>query len=158
MTAGMIVARVVFFAAAWWILSGGSTYTWFVGAAVVILAVLTSLRLHPRPLMRVSITGLLAFLGFFLLRSFQGGVQVAVMALRPRMNLNPGVLEFRLRLPQEGARLFLVSILSLLPGTLSASLNGNRLQLHVLDMRMPIEQEVHDAEACVARLFNTELT
>jgi multicomponent Na+:H+ antiporter subunit E len=47
----------------------------------------------------------------------------------------------------------LVNTLNLLPGTVSVSLDGDRLSLHVLDARMPIAEEVLQAEARIARML-----
>ncbi|OGB23636.1 MAG: hypothetical protein A3I66_24290 [Burkholderiales bacterium RIFCSPLOWO2_02_FULL_57_36] len=152
-----VTVRTVFFCVLWWMLTGGSLYGWITGLITIGLAVALSVRLHPPGRVHIRVTGIPVFFIFFLVKSVKGGIQVAAMALRPRLNLHPDVLEIRLRLPHEPEQIFLASILNLLPGTLSAGLEGNRLQLHVLDSRMPMEQEVRNAEAHVACLFGTEL-
>lgn len=151
------IMRAVWFAVLWWILTGGGSDGWAIGAVTIALAVAVSLRLHAPGPMRVSIARVPGFLAFFLFESIKGGVQVAGMALRPRLDLQTTTMEIDLRLPDESARVFLTGTLSLLPGTLSFGLNGNRLLLHVLDRRMPIEQEVRNTEAQVARLFRIAL-
>ena len=47
--------------------------------------------------------------------------------------------------------------MSLLPGTLSAALAGDRLRLHVLDKRQPSEPGLRAAEAVVAALFGERM-
>lgn len=153
----VVLVRTAFFCVLWWTLTGGSLYGWITGLIVVGLVVMVSLRLHPPGRGYVRLFAIPAFFIFFLAKSIKGGVQVAAMALRPRLQLHPDVLELHLRLPHESERIFLASLMSLLPGTISAGLEGNRLQLHVLDSRLPIEHEVRDAEAHVARLFGTGL-
>jgi multicomponent Na+:H+ antiporter subunit E len=153
-----IIFRAGLFCAIWWTLSGGSFYAWYVGAITVTFAVIASLKLQPPGGQRIRLVQVPAFFLFFVIKSVAGGMQVAAMALRPRMRLRPAMLEMRLRLPHEPEQIFLVSILSLLPGTLSAGLEGNLLQLHVLDSDMRIEQEVRDAESKVAQLFGTRLS
>jgi multicomponent Na+:H+ antiporter subunit E len=149
--------RIALFAALWWALTGGGHDAWIVGMIAIALAVGLSLHLMPPGTRRYSIVGTLGFAGFFVLRSVKAGVQVAAMAVRPRLDLHPAMLDITLRLPEEAQRIFLVGTLSLLPGTLSAGLDGNRLRLHVLDRRMPIEQDVRSAEERIARMFRLEL-
>lgn len=152
-----IVLRALLFCALWWVLTGGRSGAWFIGIITIGVALAFSLRLQPPTARHFSVAGMLEFFVFFLLKSMNGGLQVAAMALRPRLNLQPAILEIRLRLPHEAEQVFLAGTLNLLPGTLSVSLEGNLLQLHVLDARMPIEQEVRAAEAQIARLFRTDL-
>ncbi len=152
-----IVARGGLLYLLWWIMTSGRSDAWLFGLVVVALAVAASLRLQPPRATAFSISGFLSFTVFFLTRSVKGGAQVAALALMPRMNLHPAIVELELRLPHEAERIFLVSILSLMPGTLSAGLDKNRLLLHVLDSRLPVEEEVMDAERRVARMFGMAL-
>lgn len=148
-----IAARSALMSALWWVLTGGSAAAWGLGVASVAAAVAASLLLLPPGPRRFSLTGLPGFLAFFLLQSVKAGIQVAAMALRVRLKLRPAVLEIRLQLPDQGSRIFLACTMTLLPGTLSFGLDGDRLLLHVLDRRMPNEQELRKAEARIARLF-----
>src|SRR3972149_6345104 len=54
------------------------------------------------------------------------------------------------------ARTLLVNTMSLLPGTLSAGIEGNRLRLHVLDTQLPVEQELGEVETRIAAMFGVE--
>lgn len=147
--------RGAIFTGLWWILTEGRAGFWPIGVAGVALATLLSLQLMPSTRKRVSIVRIPRFVAYFLWRAMKGGAQVAAMAMRPRLDLHPGVVELDLRLPDQGARILLASILSLLPGTLSCGLEGKRLSLHVLDDRGPIEAEVRDAEAQVCALLGS---
>jgi multicomponent Na+:H+ antiporter subunit E len=160
-----IILRTLFFALVWWILAEGRADGWAVGLVFITLAVVASLRLLP-PERRastggmatgLSLAGLLAYAGFFLVQSLRGGFQVAAMALRPRLALAPALFQIPLRLPAGPAHALLTATLSLLPGTLSVRLEGATLSLHALDARLPIEHEVRAAEAHVARLFGIAL-
>lgn len=148
-----LLLRAALGAIVWTVLSGGAPATWGIGLPALALAVALSLRLRPPGAPRFLVLGLPRFLAFFLFKSVKSGVQVAAMALRPRLDLRPAMLEIELRLPGETARIFLASTLNLLPGTLSCGLERQRLRLHVLDRRLPIERDVRQAEALVARLF-----
>lgn len=148
-----ILFRGTLLAVTWWILTGGALQSWGVGLVTIIFALAFSLRLRPPAVRTFSLARLPRFFLYFLMQSVKGGVQVARMALRPRLDLQPTMMEFELRLADEPARIFLASILNLLPGTLSAGLDGKNLHLHVLDRRMPIEREMRRAESWVAWLF-----
>lgn len=152
------LSRLLLFGVLWWILTEGRTDAWLIGGFTIALAIAASLVLQPPSTRRFSLAGLAGFILFFIVNSIKGGVQVAALALRPRLDLQPEMLEIPLHLSDEYAQIFLASALSLLPGTLSAGLDGNRLRLHVLDRRMPIEHEVRAAEIHVARLFGKPLS
>lgn len=152
-----LLLRAGLFVALWWILAEGSFLAWGVGLASIVLALLVSLILLPPAPSPLSLLGAASFLGFFLLQSFSGGVQVARMALRPRPDLRPVVIDIPLRLPEGGARLLLAATLNLLPGTLSAGLEGGHLRMHVLDQRFPVEAEVRAVETRIARLLGLPL-
>lgn len=151
------VWRAIIFAALWWILAEGNFVAWGVGLVSVILALVASLILFPPGPSRPSLTGLAGFLGFFLVQSVRGGVQVALMALRPHLDLRPAVLEIPIRLPEGCARVLLANTLNLLPGTLSAGLEGRHLRMHVLDERSPIETGVRETEAHISRMLSLPL-
>ena len=133
-------------------LAGGRADGWGVGGVSVILALVAGLILMPPAKGRLSPPGLAAFVGFFLVQSVKGGIQVAAMALRPRLDLAPAMLDLPIALPPGPARVLLVNTLTLLPGTLSARVEGDRLRLHVLDRRLPIVEELRTVEAAIARI------
>ena len=131
---------------------GGRADSWGVGGVSVILALAAGLILLPPAKGRFSPLSLAAFVGFFLVQSVKGGIQVAAMALRPRPDLAPAMLDLPIALPPGPARVMLVNTLSLLPGTLSVRIEGDRLRLHVLDRRLPIVEELRAVEAAIARI------
>jgi len=148
-----LLFRGAFLAVIWWILTGGAVHSWGVGVVIIGLALAFSLRLQPPSMRNFRVARLPRFFLYFLMHSVTGGMQVARMALRPQLDLQPTMMELELRLADEPARILLASVLNLLPGTLSTGLDGNTLHLHVLDRRMPIEREVRHAESWVAWLF-----
>jgi multicomponent Na+:H+ antiporter subunit E len=152
-----LALRGALFALLWWMLTEGRSDGWAVGLVFIVLALAVSLHVSPPMQYRLSTVGLLAYVGFFVVQSVRGGLQVAGLALRPRLALAPALMEVPLRLPPGPAVVLLVGILSLLPGTLSVRLDGATLSLHVLDGRLPIEHEVRLAEDRIARLFGIDL-
>ncbi|MCK7498394.1 MAG: Na+/H+ antiporter subunit E [Comamonadaceae bacterium] len=78
---------------------------------------------------------------------------MAAMALRPRLDLRPTVIELPLGLPPGAARVLMTSVLGLMPGTVGVRLDGERLRVHVLDERLPVAAEAGALESHIARLF-----
>lgn len=149
--------RVPLFAALWWVLAEGETRAWGVGVATVLAATAASVWLWPPSRAHLSPVGLLAFLAFFAQQSLRGGCTVALLALRPRLRLRPGLRVLPLRLPPGAGRVLLADTLSLLPGTVSAGLCDDELHLHVLDQALVDDADLRAAETRVARLFGLEL-
>jgi multicomponent Na+:H+ antiporter subunit E len=152
-----VLWRGALFAVLWWAFTDGRPGSWGVGSVSIVLATTASLYLLPPVTTTVSRIGLLRFLLFFIVQSLRGGAQVAGFALRPRMRLRPGFHEVDLRLPEGIGRVLLANTLSLLPGTLSVELQGNRLCLHVLDDQAPTELDVRAAETRLAHLLGLTL-
>ncbi|MEF8702659.1 MAG: Na+/H+ antiporter subunit E [Candidatus Accumulibacter sp. UW26] len=148
-----IAGRCLLFALFWWLLVEGRLAGWGLGLVAIVVALVASLVLSPPRRRGFSSIGLLAFLGFFLLRSAQGGAQVAVLALRPRLALRPTLLELPLTLPPGAPRTLMINALGLMPGTVAIRITDDRLQVHALDERMPIAAEAHALERRIARLF-----
>lgn len=150
--------RSMLLASLWWILTEGRLDNWGLGLVSVALALTASLILLPPSQSRLSLPGLISFLVYFLGQSLKGGVQVALMVLRPSLDdLYPDVQVVYPRLPDGVSRIILVNTLSLLPGTLSVSLTASSLHLHLLNGRHPIEEDVRNVEARIAHMLGLKL-
>ena len=57
--------------------------------------------------------------------------------------------------PDDNARVFLTNCICLLPGSLAADLQGDRIDIHLLDAAQQPEAELHRLEKAVGRLFVT---
>ncbi|WP_119628011.1 Na+/H+ antiporter subunit E [Methylocaldum marinum] len=146
--------RAGLLASGWWALTEGSS-AWTFGVPVIFLALVSSFLINPsgyKPL-----RGLPRFLGFFLLHSLLGGIDVARRALHPRMPLAPEVVDYPLRLHDQAACVLLVNTVNLLPGTVVAELEVHRLRVHVLDHRLPVFESLRTVEEKVADLFALSL-
>ncbi len=152
----VLLVRGALFAVLWWILSGGDHQSWWVGAPVVFVAVIVSRWLLPA--VPLSWWELVKFTPLFLWRSVLGGLDVAKRALGPQLAISPRLLRYRLRLPDRLPRVALLNIMSLLPGTLSAALEGDDLLVHVLDGEGDTLAELQALEQQVARLSGVTLT
>jgi multicomponent Na+:H+ antiporter subunit E len=149
--AGAIAGRTLILAICWWAITEGDPKATGVGGLAVASAVLLSLRAHaPQPFHALA---LLRFLPVFLWRSLAGGLDVARRALVPDMRLQPVLVEYRTELPEGLPRVFLANVISLLPGTLSADIRGDRLCLHVLSASKATADDLRRLELAVAPIF-----
>lgn len=149
-----MIRRTPWFAVLWWALVDGDVQSWWLGAPAVLLAAAASSALLPR--MPLSWGRALLFAPFFLTRSLLGGLDVAYRALRPRMPIAPRMIEYRLRFPAGPWCVVLVNTISLLPGTLGASMDDGVLTVHALDGRGEVGKSIERLEGRIARLFRVE--
>ncbi len=151
-----LTLRVAVFAALWWMVTEAAPGSWSVGASAVLAAAVISLAcIPPTPLAWLE---LLRFVPFFIMHSLLGGLDVARCALHPGLPIAPAIVRYRLRLPPGLPRIFMVNTTSLLPGTLSADLDGDHLLVHALDGRKDCRGELDMLERRIARLFAIPLT
>jgi multicomponent Na+:H+ antiporter subunit E len=150
-----VLLRGLLFALLWWISVEGRQDAWGAGLTAVAVATAASLALLPPGKNGISIGGLFGFLGFFMMQSAKGGAQVAAMALRPRLDLRPALIELPLSLPPGLPRILMAAVLGLMPGTVGVRLAGDRLRVHVLDERLPVAAEAAALETHIARMFGS---
>lgn len=122
---------VVLFAL-WLLLSGPDA--WLVGLGVALAGGLAGAGLAPGEPSPWRPWRLPGFFGFFLKESLLGGLDVARRAFARRVDVEPCFAHYPLALPPGAARTLMVSLVSLLPGTLSADLDPatDRLLVHAL--------------------------
>jgi multicomponent Na+:H+ antiporter subunit E len=145
--------RMFLFALLWWVLTDRAMTSWWFGAPTVALATITSLVLLPPADHTLRMVGLIRFIGFFVWYSLRGGIDVALRAFNPRLPLDPALIIFSPRLKERAAQIVLVNMISLLPGTLSADLEDNRVRVHVLATGAEIGRSLQQVESVVAALF-----
>lgn len=155
--AGVVAGRATALGIVWWAFAEGAATGWWLGVVVVVAAVAVSLRLWPpgRPVPRLRQVPAFAF--WFLRRSVDGGVDVALRAMRRPVDVTPGFLVLPVRLPPGGPSVVLVDVLSLLPGTLAVDLREDRLEMHTIDVHRPVARDVRRLEERIARLFDVPL-
>ncbi|MFU8821601.1 MAG: Na+/H+ antiporter subunit E [Gammaproteobacteria bacterium] len=149
------VRRVTLFAVLWWILTGGAAGSWLLGVPVILVAAWLSRTLWVDP--PLSFRGVARFVPWFAYQSLHGAIDVAQRAFRPAMPLHPGLVRHRLRLPSGVCRVSLANVVSMLPGTLSAELDGDALVIHALDTRHDLHEMVRDLEPRIAAVFGLEV-
>ncbi|MGY6646926.1 MAG: Na+/H+ antiporter subunit E [Salinarimonas sp.] len=124
------------------------------GIPAIALAGALAFATTPATRWRIAPVAALRFAGWFALQSVLGATDVACRALALRMDLAPGLCIYPLRLPQGAPRVFFANAISLLPGTLSAELEGGSVVVHSLDLRRDTHAELADLEWRVAALFD----
>lgn len=74
----------------------------------------------------------------FILRSVQGGIDVAWRALHPRLPVRPGWVIWKTQLPPGGPRVGFGLEMTLLPGSLIAGTRNDTVYVHSLDIENDI--------------------
>jgi multicomponent Na+:H+ antiporter subunit E len=97
------------------------------------------------------------FAGFFLIESLRGGLDVAWRSLHPRLPVRPEFFEYEIGLPQGQPSTLLISVISLLPGTLSAELQRQEHVLVVHSLSPGGHASVQALERQIARLYGFDL-
>lgn len=153
------VLRLTSMGVLWGVLVHGElSASWMIGAPTVALALWASYRLTPRPGGRVRLWGALRFVPYFIRKSLIGGIDVGLRALRPSMPLRPGLVRYEVKMrPEVVATIVFVGVISLLPGTLCASLEGGVIEVHVIDRTKAIDEQLAELEARVAQVFGESL-
>jgi multicomponent Na+:H+ antiporter subunit E len=138
-----------------WLALNGLDGWWFGLLAASVGAVagglLASGQPHPWRLHRLA-----GFAMFFLVESFKGGVDVAWRALRPDLPIKPEFHRCRLDLPEGQPRTLMVSVISLLPGTLSADLSDDGKELVVHTLMPEAMDSVWRLDQRIRHLFSLE--
>jgi len=150
-----VITRTVLFTLIWWILTNGAMNSWFVGVPMVLFATIVSMMLLPPS--SWSLIGIIRFIPFFLWHSLRAGVDVARRAFHPQLPISPAMYHHQWRLPPGLPQVFMANTVSLLPGTLSADLKDEFLNVHVLDHTGTFASELLIHEEYIAGLFGLKL-
>lgn len=97
---------------------------------------------------------LVVFFGYFVRVSILSGTDVAVRALHPRLPVRPHLFRYELTVPPGQPRTLLLVLVNLVPGTLSADLEGDVLIVHALSDESAAS--LRDLEHRVTWLFSLE--
>lgn len=157
------------FALLWLLLTKGNSSSWIIGIFVVPAATWCAMVLFRHPLAAgklgnshrpaaIQILAVPGFIPFFLWQSLRGGWESALFAINSRKRLRQGFIRYSTGLPQGRPRLFFLHLVSLLPGTVSADWQGERMLIHALDTRSDNHQALRHCEVQTARLFGLSLT
>ncbi|WP_141732339.1 Na+/H+ antiporter subunit E [Oligoflexus tunisiensis] len=146
----------------WSVLAEGSTFQWWFGLMVVVVATAASyiLSYDEQNTKSLNLVALFVFLPYFFYQSYKGGARVAWAAFSPRKVLRPYLMKFpfRIRPEDELARVTVAAVLCLFPGTVSCRIENDYLLMHVLDEGMFDMDETRKVERLIANIFSADLS
>jgi len=147
----------------WLLLTQGDMSSWVIGSLTVLLATACSFALfkpaspaEPQELSAhppLHLGRLLRFVPFFLWQSLRGGWDNALYAILPRKRTHPGFFLYKTTLAEGLPRLCLLHLISLLPGTLSATVKDDVFVIHALSLSADNVAGIRASEAQLAALF-----
>lgn len=152
--------RIAIFSLLWLVLAQWQLSSLIVGVVFIVVASLLSLYLapvlppinaHKTPSYKV-LRKRCSFFIYFFSQSLRGGWDIAILALTPKLHVSPGVVQYQTALSSESQLFTFIQVLSLLPGTVSASRNGRTLSIHVLDLNSYSRSDIDDCQQKVADL------
>lgn len=151
-----IVPRFALFTGLWLILTEAATAGLVFGVLAAAAATWGSLynaegRWPVRPV------AWLGFVPWFARQSLIGGWDVLLRALRPSLPLDPEWLELDMRVRTPAAQRLFAATVSLLPGTLTARIDGKRVHVHVLDRRRAVIADLQALEQRIGALFGERI-
>ena len=155
--AGSFVLSTGFYALMWLGMIGLDNASWVVGGPCVLAAAGAHTALRSSTRLRFSPWGMLYLLVSFLIGSFMGAVDVARRVLAPGLPISPGFHRFPFHVEAGPARLTLILMTNVLPGTLSAKSDGSILTIHSLRNSATLASELRKTETRIARAFKAQL-
>lgn len=127
-----------------------------VGVVASLAAAGASLVLLPPARGRVRLGLLVALLPRFLWQSLVAGLDVARRAFAPRLDLQPGFVDYRTQLPPGSARSAFELIASLMPGSVPSDEGPRHIEFHCLDTRQPVAAQLAAEERVYAPALQGE--
>jgi multicomponent Na+:H+ antiporter subunit E len=139
-----------------WLLLWGNAGPWTIVGGVIV-AVL-ALMVFPLPLVpfggRVSLVGIVLFIGFFLRDLLLASIQVAWLAIRPGPPPSSAIIAVPLRASSDLHITLTAAALSLIPGSLVVEADRSRAILYVHVIGVTTTADVDQARAALTRLEN----
>jgi multicomponent Na+:H+ antiporter subunit E len=137
----------------WLGLNGPDLASWLIGVPTILAASTLVMRYPRHRPLDLRWAGLAGFALFFFRQSVLGGWDVARRVLEPRPRIDPGYVDYETSLPPGPARHFYIGVISLLPGTLTTDVEGDRIVVHAIDVEADPEAALGELEVQVARIF-----
>ena len=148
-----LIRRILIFGFVWAVLTGGALDSWLIGIPSILLALFVNAYLPPLSSFKISPKGAIFFLFYFATHSFLAGVDVVKRAVQPKIPLDPGLMEYQVRLTSEFAVILFLNTISLFPGTFSLRLSHGHILVHVLDQSEPAFEKLRRLEGKIGEMF-----
>jgi multicomponent Na+:H+ antiporter subunit E len=129
--------------------------SWMVGIPSALIGGALTLFLPSSSPLRLSPLGGLRFAKFVFVGILRGAIDVSRSSLSPQ-TLQPGYMPWHTNLPEGRPRRLLAVAITLLPGTLTARIEGDMLTVHALDLSDATRAELAALEAHIAKLFKLD--
>jgi multicomponent Na+:H+ antiporter subunit E len=128
------------------------------GVPIVAAATIGSLVASPPRRIALRLRPLTVLVGTFLYGSLRGGWDVSRRALSPTLPVSPVLVQYRTRLDSGAAQKVFTSLVTLMPGTLTADILGRNVCIHALvDRGDDLQRDLTTLEERVAHAFGIEL-
>lgn len=151
----VFIIRTLVLLILWWGLAGDDPNSWWLGVPASLVGAFISVKILP-PVFSPRWRVVPRFLVYFLKHTVGGSLDVARRALHPDLPIDPATFHYPVRLPDGPPRLFFVTVVGLLPGTLCIAREGPGLFIHAVDCGMDVETELQRFEVLVAQMFGVE--
>ena len=145
--------RGLVLALTWLVIAGPDPGSWIIGLPAVVFATWVSQQLAPPLPNRIRWLPALAFVRYFLVESVRGGLDVARRTLSPRLRIAPGEIQYQSTLPEGAFMLLFGACVSLLPGTLTARVEGHSLTVHALDLAGDPRAQLEELEGRIRAML-----
>jgi multicomponent Na+:H+ antiporter subunit E len=146
------VVRALLYCSVWIVVDqSAKASNLLVGVIASVVAAWVSVKLLPPATGRVRLVALLLLLPRFLWQSLVAGLDVARRAFSPRLDLQPGFIEYPTQLPPGSARSAFELIASLMPGSVPSDEREQAIEFHCLDLRQPVAEQLAAEERAYAK-------
>jgi multicomponent Na+:H+ antiporter subunit E len=155
-----ILVRGIAYLVVWMITAGGQLADVAPGIGAAVLATWASLRLMPPDPGNARVRPLASLRLFvrFVWASVVAGLDIARRAFSPSLPLKLGYVVYPVGLPPSAARNLLMSVTSLMPGTLPAGTDDSGgLIYHCLDVDQPVVRQLEQEEALLVQALGGAL-
>lgn len=115
-----------------------------IGAGVGILTGAITARFVPIKLQTFNplrIVKAIIYAPVFLWKMIVANLQIAAIVVRPKLRINPSIVQARTDLPTQEGRLILTSSITLTPGTLTVDVKNNRVYVHWVNAKSTSDTE-----------------
>lgn len=149
---------------AFWLVLSGKYDPLFIGMGVMSALVVTRFGVPllsevlgaPEDTPKVDLLRLAVYVGWLLTRIPPAAVDVALSILMPSRVPRPGVVRFTTGLYSPSARTLLANSITLVPGTMTLSVDGGEFVVHALSTRATEGLASADVQRRIARIFRIE--